>query len=523
MANHSVKITNRYIINCANAASLAVVQTSLKLGPLDCLMLPNVPISVVYVYKDPVPHQTHHELIPVARLRQAMEYLLDYYPHLTGRVQVNERDGTLEITNLETGPLLLESHCDAPLDVFHSSKGRSPGRLLISELPGTGVTLLPPWDPTLEGACEAPILSIQHTRFACGGVALGVRIHHVVCDADGFFRTMRDLAELYRGIRDSRETVQLAHPPNIQPYLAELSNMSPQDRETALTFKPSWYHVDQADEPGAPTAAPDAAPPTPPIKGRVLRFSSDALGSLKAAATDPNDSGSWVSTFEALSAHIFQHVYRARLQSLLSTASSSPSEAAAAAAAGLTRGFLIPVNLRPSLAAAALPCPSRYALNALFTVYGYLPHDALATGASLRTAAKAIHATVRAAVQSASDEAAQTLRWIAAQPDKRRIRQHFPYGAGTMVASQWCKYGMYAGAEFDVDMRTGRGIVPALVAPPVAENALLDGLCLYLATEEQGKEEGLGGRPAAVDVMVFLGEGVWGVLERDEGFWRFCT
>lgn len=53
---------------------------------------------------------------------------------------------------------------------------------------------------TPDGFSEEPILSIQHTRFGCGSVSLGVRLNHSVCDAHGFLQLMEDLAGICRGL-----------------------------------------------------------------------------------------------------------------------------------------------------------------------------------------------------------------------------------------------------------------------------------------------------------------------------------
>jgi hypothetical protein len=82
-----------------------------KLGPLDQLVLPFVPIALVFVYKAPT--KSSGELMPAERPQLAASLLLNYYPHLTGRLQMNSTDGTPEIARLGTGAALLTARCDA--------------------------------------------------------------------------------------------------------------------------------------------------------------------------------------------------------------------------------------------------------------------------------------------------------------------------------------------------------------------------------------------------------------------------
>ncbi|KAJ7129246.1 hypothetical protein C8R44DRAFT_776262 [Mycena epipterygia] len=54
--------------------------------------------------------------------------------------------------------------------------------------------------------------------------------------------------------------------------------------------------------------------------------------------------------------------------------------------------------------------------------------------------AEALHPLTRAPALTSSDELHSTVRWLAAQPDKRQIRQGFHYGSGSLILSQWNKF-----------------------------------------------------------------------------------
>ncbi|KAL6054710.1 Transferase [Balamuthia mandrillaris] len=525
-AADTVTLIARRALHCADGESLAGLESPFRLGPLDQLVLPFVPIAVVFLYRKPTSGASSSELLPMERLARALALLLDYYPHLTGRLQINPSDKTPEISQLGTGAELFIAQCSERLDTFCPSlyageEQHATGRILMKDLPAAGNALLAPFDPTLEGVCRDPIFVVQHTRFACGGVALGVRLHHIVCDADGFFRLVHDLAEIYRGVRASETKGDpssgigvLARPPHIRSYLWELWDMTPEERQAALDVQPAHYYVESSDHAavvaaeGASTSAAEppasAVPPAqPPVIGRVLRFSGRELDALKAHATDPSG-GSWVSTFEALSAHLYQSVYRARLW--LRTAQGVPLSAAVSE---VSREFLTSVNWRGR---DRLDLPPRYFPNACFIPYSGLPHDVLADG-PLWQVAKALHDWTRAL---SPEKARQTLRWIAAQPDKTRVKIDFCFQNSFMV-SQWCKFDMYVGVDFDVDEH-GEAVLPALVGPPFTPILLVDGLAYFLATEEQLQG---GTAPQSIDVNLALSEPLWAILDQDEGFRQF--
>lgn len=501
----TVEVVARRTVQRAHQASIAALDSPVMLGPIDQLVPPFVPSTVVCVYKRPLSSSmadaNGSKLIAVDRLARAMGLLLDYYPHLTGRLQFNPSDGTPEIAHLDSGIELLEARCSARLD---ESADASTGRITMPALPGAGNALVPPFVLSLEAVCRNPIFSIQHTRFACGSVTLGMSIHHIVCDGEGFFQLVRDLAELYRWLRAPGATVaELAHPPHIRSYL---SDMTPEERQKMVNLQPRFFTL--APSHGGKTAGTEAmtahvtcpASSQPPVVGRVLRFSSSDLAMLKNSATDPDGRG-WVSTFDALSAHMFQRVYQARLR--LRQSQGLPSS-------DIPRGFLTSINLRnPD----RLNLPPRYFPNAAFATFTTLPHDVIANG-PLWKVAKIIHDLARSVVPQEVD---RDLRWVAAQLDKRRVRPAWVSGIGSFIVTQWCKFGMYAGADFDVDAH-GIPIPPALVSRPFTQISLLDGLATFSATEEQfsqraaptGTDVSSARHSAsAIDVNLAISEPVW--------------
>lgn len=466
----------------------------MNLGALDQQVFPIVPVAVVFVYD--ADKKSPGDTIAVDKLQTALSHLLDYYPHLTGRLHINSTTGTRSIDRLGSGVHLHVAQCSSRLDALSSHDGR----LTLPDLPDGGNALLAPYEPTLEAVCSdrTPILSVQHTRFACGGVALGLRALHTVFDSDAFFQLARDLAEVYRSADGT-----LANPPPLEGYLADKldDGMSPEEREEAQKFKPTLFFAEEPGKEAAPEKhakkdEPTAPPPPPPVTGRTMRFTSAQLDRLKAAAKDTTDAeNGWVSTYDALSALVWTRTYHARVQLKRRTMKNGEHNDEKLP----SQDYLTSVNYRTRL-----NLPPRYPFNAVYAPYTTLSHDTLVgtdPDASLRAAARTVHALTRSV---GPEEAAATARWMAAQPDKRRIQWGFNGGYGSTMISAWNKFDVYVGTDFERP--------PVLVAPPFTPISLADGLGYYLPTEEQNGE---------IDFHLALSEPVWGVLEEDEVWLRF--
>ncbi|CCC14065.1 unnamed protein product [Sordaria macrospora k-hell] len=89
----------------------------------------------------------------------------------------------------------------------------------MDHLPGTGAALIAPWDPSFDnetGIQRGPPLLFHRTQFSCGSVAIGYRISHAVCGADGCLHLYQDLCEIYHKL--SRGDIGVLDvPPHIIP------------------------------------------------------------------------------------------------------------------------------------------------------------------------------------------------------------------------------------------------------------------------------------------------------------------
>lgn len=492
MAPSEVLIIGEHPVSCASREVVEKLQSPFNLGPLDLLAFHAVPVDNVFVYTKPQDIDTS-DFMPVERLAKATEFLLDYYPHLTGRVCAQD-DGRRSIVDIGKGTLVLEAKCTRKLEEFRSSSGR----IIMEMLPGSGDSLTPPFDPSFEGFLRDPIFSIQHTRFACGSVALGIRIHHTATDAGGFFMLSRHLAELYRDLSHA-STASLSDPPITRLYLQEKSDMSAQELNEALQYNPRFYCLRKEGE--SPVALSQAEFP---ILARTLHFSEDDLFTIKKEATNPQEDR-WISTFEALCAYLDQSIYRSRVKFLISRGKSESQ-----AAEELFRGFFASVDMRKP---ERLGLSNQYFGNGVHPVYTQFSHDLL-MNQPLWKVAQAMHDLIRSVDRELMRK---TPRWIAAQPQKGLISMDFSFAYGNFTVSQWSAFDMYQGCDFDTD-RAGNPVLPSLSGPPYTIISRVDALALVL----DGWSESIEKRERrALDVHVTASEPLWRYLDEDAKF-REC-
>lgn len=470
----TIKLIGEESVVSANPLSWKAFSSPFHLSPLDSLVAPFIPVAVVFVYKS----TDGSEAVQVGKLRVALAQLLDYYPHLTGRLELDPSNGSPFIHNLGSGASLYQAECSERLDSFSLSSNST--NISLAELPGAGNDLLPPFDHT--SYSKSSILAIQHTRFACGSVVLGIRSLHMVTDAEGFFQVVRDLAEVYRG---AGSLVQI---PTLHPFVLETKDEDADFQPSILFVKtPPISPITTVEIPSENDDSP-SPPPTPPTIGRFLHFSSQELSAIKSSATNPSPSSprEWVSTFDALCAHFHKRVHLARLKTGISL---SPAD------------ILAPVNIR-----SLLDVGPHYTFNALLCSYTSFSTEFLVK-ASLWEVAKQLHEMTRSSSFTSKEEIVRIIKWISTQTDKREIKSGFKYGSRSLMLSQWNKFDIYKSMVFK------REETPVLVAPPFTEISLMDGLGYFVDVS--------GVEGEAIGVYLALSGETWKALDEDEEFRKF--
>ncbi|CRL21632.1 Transferase [Penicillium camemberti] len=502
MVLDQVRVSTRHTLNCANEATLAAVESPFSLGPMDHTVSSMLTIEAILVYRKPKTLPDDNFLL-VGRLKVAASHLLDYYPHLTGRLQQNPVTQAPEIGSLGTGAELWEAQCTRRLTSIAISALST--RILVFNLPDSGNGLLPIFHSTVGSVSHNPIFAIQHTRFGCGGVALGIRVHHQVCDATGFMQLVRDLAEIYKQLRDSSPPT-LVSPPEIFSHFRGTQTPSASQKEKALAFDPPNVYLHKT-----PILMPDVPEP-PSVYTCPLRFQGQDLISLKTAATDPNAKGQISFTrFELVSAYLYQRIYQARIQVLRDKGLIPNPDALQS-----LREFGTTMDLRDST---RLKLPARYFPNAVYCPSTSASHELLEKGA-LWQVAQVVHDAIHSVDM---DSVKQQFEWIAAQPNKSRIGLKKVLPHGCLVATQWTKGKTYVGVDFDATA-DGKRIPPSLVSPAFSEGYRVDGLAMILSTEEEvpyrrnRRSLARANIPYALDVNLTLDRSVWNVLNNDPDF-----
>ncbi|CAG8008721.1 unnamed protein product [Penicillium olsonii] len=512
MASDQVRVTTRHTLHCANEATVDTLESPFCLGPMDYIVPSTLPIEAIFVYKKPL-SSPPDKFFVVDRLKQAISHLLDYYPHLTGRLQQNPTTHAPEICHLGAGVDLWEACCSVTLRSIAASS--LSGRIITPKLPGDGDALLPIFHATVGSISHNAIFAIQLTRFACGGVSLGIRIHHQVCDAQGFFQVVRDLAEIYRQLRDSSPPT-LVYPPEIRSHFRSSGKLSPKTENQAPAFKPPDFYLQSEDDEDVLEESTDEV--TAEVTARVLRFSGADLLALKEAATNPDPwSNTRVSTFEALSAYLYQRVYQAKVQ-LLESYGMSAQELQCQP----LRKFLTAMDMRDP---DRLNLPPHYLPNAVYCPSTQSSHEHL-MGRELYHVAYNIHDTIRSVDVM---DVKQQFQWIAAQPDQSRVKPTDEFTEGNLIVSQWTRENTYVGVDFEV-RRNGRPVSPSLVSPPLSGPYLMDGLAMVISTDEKAvtdrvnSDRPAGSRnPYALDVNLALNDEIWPFLDRDINFLKYIS
>lgn len=420
--------------------------STLPLGILDQFVFAFIPVVVIYTY----PATAGGDAVPLDRLKDALERLLALHPFLGGRL-VGESGGRRRIERFGAGAALVTATCSA----------RLPAAPSLFDLPAAG-NALAPLPPPADGADaeDAPVLMLQHTRFACGGAAVCVRLLHAVGDAAAAVQLTADLACLYRG--------EAVAPRTVCPYLTQ--PLSP--RAVPAACPNPAYRV------GDPAPALTSFPPPPvPVIGRALYLSEATQRGLVAAATSGDGDG-WVSTFEAVGAWLLRLSYQARARISPGTA---PSDS-----------FLAPINLRGVLGLGA-----GYLFNGSLVSTAAVDRGLL-TGDALAPIAAAIHRLVRAPCNTETSVAQETVTWLAAQKDPSCIGTSFTPGG--LQLSAWNKFDLYGAATLDDR--------PTLAVTPFTHISLMDGLCYVLPSSAPNSRDAI--------IYAAFAEDVWAELEKDE-------
>ncbi|KAJ1283031.1 hypothetical protein BS78_03G096600 [Paspalum vaginatum] len=242
--------------------------------------------------------------VVVDRLASAFARALGLFYPFAGRLVVGKRgagDGSTATTmSLRcTGEGVEFVHAAAPgvtaADITAGAPRYIPRELVASLFPPGGLLSFDAASPESdEGSRRAPVLAAQVTELA-DGVFVAVSLNHGVGDGTTFWHFVNTWSELARGDASER-------PPPV------LKRWFPENFNCPVPVPLQLAKVEHIRRRGQP-------PPPPALQECAFHFSPESVKKLKARANAqaPHSGAATVSSLQALLAHLWRSVCRARL------------------------------------------------------------------------------------------------------------------------------------------------------------------------------------------------------------------
>ncbi|CAL1358707.1 unnamed protein product [Linum trigynum] len=261
----------------------------LWLSNLDLLQL-KAHVRTVYAYTNSTTDSSEF-FFDAKVLKDALSRaLVPFYP-MAGRLIGPEKgkgSGRLELECNGEGALFLEAETESSIDEL--------GEFVPSPEVELG-ELVPGVDYSQE-ISSVPMLVLQVTRFKCGGVCLGIGVHHMVADGASALQFINTWSEMARGggciLRNTAATT-------VQSF--DRTILRARDPPT-----PKFHHTEYDTHPTMVIPTP-LIPSTPII--HMMKITQNQITSLKNKA-NITLSGNRYSNHDILTAHIWRCATRAR-------------------------------------------------------------------------------------------------------------------------------------------------------------------------------------------------------------------
>ncbi|CAI0394605.1 unnamed protein product [Linum tenue] len=262
---------------------------SLWLSNLDLLQLRNH-VTTIYAYNKPTTAGTSalsFEFFDIKVLKDALsKALVPFYP-VAGRLG-RDANGRLELDCNGEGVLLLEAETETALAELGEFIPVPDGRE-FSPGPEVQLTELVPRVDYSKGVSSYPLLILQVTRFKCGGVCLGIGIHHTIADGESSLSFINTWADMARGL------------PLTATLFWDRTILRAQQPAT-----PKFHHTEYDPHPTMMIANNSEQRAPKPATVGILKITPEQLNTLKIRAN------SRYSTYEILTAHIWRCASKAR-------------------------------------------------------------------------------------------------------------------------------------------------------------------------------------------------------------------
>ncbi|GLJ46170.1 hypothetical protein SUGI_0972560 [Cryptomeria japonica] len=261
-----------------------------KPTPTGTLYLSNIdltvvfPVETVYFFENKCIDSSADDV--VGKMRESLADVLVEYHFMAGRLQLNVEDGRVEMSYNRAGVLFAEASSQLTL-----------AQLGDVSLPNPCFRNLVLTIDEFKELSQTPVLTIQVTRFKCGGFCIGMVTSHSLVDGQSAAEFLFNLASMARGqgllIQPNflRTSLKPRSPPQINYPHHEYIKLNNLPIETSFTTSDTQSH--------SPITLPQNK------SFRVFTFSSEMLQCLKQKSLQ-DKSLSKCSTFEAMVAHLWQ-------------------------------------------------------------------------------------------------------------------------------------------------------------------------------------------------------------------------
>lgn len=221
------------------------------------------------------------ETLDGAALRESLARTMRHYPALSGRLE-RDTDGRLSVACNDAGAAFVEEDSASTLTEHQNAPRGKPGRLLpqVPQFKMTGP--------------DMPLLAVLLTHTSGGGTIMGVRMKHALVDARAFAIFVNNWSREHRGL-------SFPEPSHDRHMLDEVAAKAPP--EAAETSDRFAVHSRRAKAGLLARIALNARKVTS-VTSRLSRAETAAL--KEAAMRDLAGTDKWVSTNDAVSAHVWK-------------------------------------------------------------------------------------------------------------------------------------------------------------------------------------------------------------------------
>jgi hypothetical protein len=254
----------------------------------------------------------NEQFMPVDTLKLALTKLINEIPILAGQISEEDEAGNVHIAVNNTGVVWTEAHVEATLDsIIPHRFARYPelsATELLHSVDYSALNSLSLTSPLSYGLNQ-PMLSLQLTRFHCDSLVIALSSQHVLFDGSSAGQLIAAWAEITtkgylankiawedRSFLDFSEENKAEIPP---PQFINYSKQELQQDERNGAQQPP-----RAQQQKRGFRSEIQRNFEEPVVAKLLHFTAEEVASIKAEASRELGEEQWISSFDALYAHM---------------------------------------------------------------------------------------------------------------------------------------------------------------------------------------------------------------------------